>query len=382
MSEKPEINLCPTCGTRLSEGAVRCLVCGADLTKTENSKNGSDEFAISGSRIPQVTLSLPVAILLFAMFLAIGAVLVYVAGRSKPEVLIQPTETSTPTVTPTSTLTPTLAPPTPTDTPQPTPTPLTHKVQANDTCLEIAALYKISVQSIVTMNNLSASCVLSIGQELLIPQPTPTVTSLPSITPNPATQTSEACEKVSYKVQAGDTLGKISTNYNVSPEAIKSWNGLSSDVVFEGTTIEIPLCQQPATPGASPTPTAPPPYAAPSLLLPANGAGFTQSDNSISLQWASVGTLGQNEGYQIKVEDITDTKVEALIDIVSDTKFSIPSSYRPKDNVAHIFRWTVMTVRQTGSDKEGRPIYSSAGAVSEPRYFSWSSSGAAATKEP
>lgn len=388
MPETPNINLCPTCGTRLSEDATRCLVCGANLAKPQ--KSDESVRAMQASRIPQITLSLPVAILLFAVFLVIGAVLVYVAfsvrNPQQPveegEILVPATITLTPSNTATVTLTPTPLPPTATETPLPTPTPLTHVVQSGDTCLALAALYSVSVPSIVNENNLSAACLISPGMELKIPHPTPTATPLPSATPNPATQTAAACGLMEYKVQDGDTLGTIAANYNVSQQAIKQWNGLASDVVFSGRTIVIPLCEQPATPGPSPTATLPPPYAAPNPLLPANGAAFTVADDVINLQWASVGTLGVNEGYLIKVEDITNSKVTPLEDFVTDTKFTVPSSYRPKDGVVHIFRWTVTTARQNGTDKDGRPLYTSAGSLSEPRYFTWTGNGAAATASP
>ncbi|MFZ6027961.1 MAG: LysM peptidoglycan-binding domain-containing protein [Chloroflexota bacterium] len=383
MPDTPTINLCPTCGTRLSEDATRCLVCGADLAKPQ--KSDQSVKAMQASSMPQITLSLPVAILLFALFLAIGAILVFVALRAKGgegsnpgDLLVPATETVTPSLTPTVSRTPTVAPPTPTDTPAPTLTPQTYVVKDGDSCLGIAALFSVSVPSIVTANELSASCVIYPGKELKIPHPTATITPPPSVTPNEATQTRIACISTDYKVQSGDTLGTIATNYNVSPEAIKRWNGLASDVVFEGTTLTIPLCEQPPTPGASPTPTLPPPYPAPNLLLPADGTAFTLNDNSINLQWAAVGTLGTNEGYLIKVEDITNSKVIPLEEFVTDTKFSLPSSFRPKDGVVHIFRWTVTTARQAGNDKEGRPIYVSAGDASVPRHFSWTGSDAAA----
>jgi hypothetical protein len=57
--------------------------------------------------MPEITLSLPGAISLLALFLTIGAVLVYFALRSKPEVVVPMTPTVTVTITPTSTQTPT-----------------------------------------------------------------------------------------------------------------------------------------------------------------------------------------------------------------------------------------------------------------------------------
>ncbi|NUM46865.1 MAG: LysM peptidoglycan-binding domain-containing protein [Anaerolineales bacterium] len=53
------------------------------------------------------------------------------------------------------------------------PAPVTYIVQEGDTCLQIATIYNVSVQSIITLNKLSSSCTLVVGQELQIPTPTP-----------------------------------------------------------------------------------------------------------------------------------------------------------------------------------------------------------------
>ncbi len=267
--------LCPTCGTRVGEDATRCLVCGSELSNNSDISQVSDK-AVRGSRMPRVTLSLPVAIILLALFLAIGAGLVYVALQETDQIAPPPTVTPTVTHTVTPTMTPTSAPPTLTATPQPSPTPLSYSVASGDTCLAIAARFEVSVQSIVLLNNLPAACnTLVQGQTLLIPHPTPTPTPLATATLSPAEAAFEDCEKVYYTVESNDTLSSISQNYNVPMEAIKEWNGMTNNTVYEGLPLVIPLCERPATPGPSPTPTPPPPYSAPALLLPADGAVFT-----------------------------------------------------------------------------------------------------------
>ena len=240
--------LCPTCGTRLNEDATKCLVCGSELGSTE--KPSQPTKAVQGSRMPAVTLSLPAAIGLLALFLAIGAILVFFALRQTPEVIIPPTETSTATATATSTATNTPPPPpTTTFTPEPSPTPITYQVQENDTCIEIALFYGVSVESIVTLNSLPVACdTLYIGQELLIPQPTPTSTPLPSATFSLAEQTEAACEKVEHIVQSTDTLSGIAAIYDVPMQAIREENGLTGDSVYLGQPLTIPLCRRYATP--------------------------------------------------------------------------------------------------------------------------------------
>jgi LysM repeat protein len=266
----------------------------------------------------------------------------------------------------------------------PTPLPpIEYTIVAGDTCLGLALRFEISIQSILRENNLGVDCLLSIGQKLLLPQPTPTVTPLPSSTLSPADATEAACEKITYTVEDNDTLFGIATNYNVSMQAIQSYNGLTGETVFSGQVLIIPLCARNPTPGPTPTPTLPPPYPAPNLLLPVDGATFDLSQDTISLQWAAVGQLRDNEFYQVTVLDVTDgTGRRTVVGEVKDTKFIVPTSFRPSSNTPHILRWWVTTVRQTGTNVIGQPIYQSAGAISVRRDFTWSGAAPASTPTP
>jgi LysM repeat protein/ribosomal protein L40E len=362
--------ICPTCGTRLSEDATRCLVCGTNLTAPVKSSEQSKP--IQGSRLPELTLTLPAALGFLTLFLAIGAGLVYFALRQTGQV-VEPTATATVTLTITPSLTPTPVTPTVTNTPEPSPTPLSYRVAAGDTCSSIAFAFGVSIQSIVLLNNLPATCdTLYIGQPLLVPQPTPTATPFPTSTLSESEATEAACTKIDYTVQDNDTLSSISANYNVPIAVLKSYNGLVNDIVRSGQPIVIPLCERLGTPGPSPTPTPPPPYTAPSLLLPADGSPFTLADQTVTIQWAAVGTLRENEAYMVTVLDVTAGEDRKLIDYVTDTKYIIPTTFRPNDPTPHVIRWWISTVRQTGTDDNGDPIWESAGAASNQRVFSWS----------
>ncbi len=366
--------ICPTCGTRLSENATRCLVCGTEFSaKPEPKATKKVEKSVQASRMPVLTLSLPAAVGVLAVVIVVAASIVFFTLRaSAPPGTFETADTATPTLTATVTLPPTQTL-IPTDVPTATPIPpFDYTVSAGDgSCSQIAFNFNISVQSIIVANNLPSTCPISVGQVLKIPYPTPTIPPAASNTPEPANATIEACEKVSIVVQDGDTLSTIALNYAVPPEAIKEFNGLPTDNVFIGTTLLIPLCKRAATPGPTPTATIPPPYPAPNLLLPADGAAFTLANDVVTLQWASVGTLRDGEAYQITVEDVTSDQTRRLTDYVTDTKYIVPTSFRPKDNVAHVLRWWVTPVRQAGTDDQGQPIWVSAGAVSEKHVFTW-----------
>jgi LysM repeat protein len=370
--ETTKTKVCPICGARTSEGATRCLVCGHTFTP-EGGKKGSP---LQGPRLPEITLSLPIALGLMVLLLAIGAGTVFAALQSTGRV-VEPTATPTLTVTPTITFTPT-ASPTPTLEPTFTPLPpIEYTVRSDDNCITIAYTFGVSVSSIIALNNLPVACDnLVVGQKLLIPQPTPTPSPQPTNTLSPAEATEAACQKLEYTVTANDTLSIIAARYNVSMESIKSYNGLTSDIVYEGQVLQIPLCERLPTPGPTPTPTPPPPYPAPNLLLPANGAVFTAANDTVTLQWAAVGTLRDNEAYAVTIEDLTEGKGRRLVEYVTDTKFIVPAAFRPVDTVPHVLQWFVVPVRQTGTSLDGKPIYEQAGAPSAFRVFVWWAAGA------
>jgi len=383
-SSTQKTTVCPTCGTRLSENATRCPVCGTELTAKAAPKSKKADSAMQASRMPEITLSLPAALGALVIILLIGAAVVYfglssgLTGTTITEPTVEGTATTTHTTTPspTETLPPTAIP---TETPLP---PFDYTVRSGDTCGGIAVTFGVSVQSLIVLNNLSSNCIISEGLTLKVPYPTPTPAPPPTDIPNGATQTAQACQKDFYTVQANDTLSSIALNYNVPQDAIKFYNGLSTDNVFLGQTIVIPLCERFATPGPTPTATLPPPYQAPNLLLPADGAAFTLANDVVTLQWASIGTLNNNEAYQITVEDITSGEGLRITDYVTDTKYIVPTSFRPNDNLAHVLRWWVTTVRQNGVDEQGQPIYLSAGAISEKRVFTWVGVAVEGTQSP
>jgi LysM repeat protein len=350
-------------------------VCGNPL-------GASGSAAAAGDGGGQITLSVPVAIALLAVFALVAVGTTYAATR-----FIGGDETAVATPTATEVATETRTPePTATETPVPTFTPLPtleYTVVEGDTCLGIAVRHDISVQAILNANPGLVCELLSLGQKVNLPQPTPTASPQPTATLPEAEATLAACETISYTVEANDTLSGIAQNYNVSIQAIMDFTGMTSETVYVGQVLIIPLCERLPTPGPSPTPTPPPPYPAPNLLLPQDGAAFTLADDSVTLQWASVGELRDNEVYRVTVEDITEgTGTVRLVDYVTDTKYIIPSSFRPNEALPHILRWWIQVYRQSGTTDEGEPIFVPAGDQSAPRDFSWSGAVPEATSTP
>nr|MBI2905544.1 LysM peptidoglycan-binding domain-containing protein [Chloroflexota bacterium] len=330
-----------------------------------------------------ISLPLPAVIALLVIFLLMGVVLVLGATGN-----ISIFAAATPTVTFTATTLPTFTPaPTATDTPAPTPTPLPpldYVVVANDTCISIAFRNNISLQTLLDANGLPQACPLSVGQKLSIPQPSPTPTAPPTNTLEPPALTETARPRATYAVVAGDTLFSIAGQFNVDYNALAQQNGIPGPdyAITVGQVLIVPLDRQPPTAGPSPTATALPPYPAPVLLGPPNGAAITAVEQTVILQWSAVDVLQQNEAYLVTVEDLTCNCARRKLETTIETRYIVSVDMKPAETKPHIFKWTVVTVRQTGTTDSGRPIYEPAGATSEERTFTWAGIGVPVTPSP
>jgi len=102
-----------------------------------------------------------------------------------------------------------------------------YTVKSGDSLYKIAQQYNTTVNDIKEANNLTSN-LLSIGQQLSIPtgeMVTPPIT-------NP--------QNIQYEVKAGDNLYNIANTYNTTVDAIKSINGLSSNILNIGQILTIP----------------------------------------------------------------------------------------------------------------------------------------------
>ena len=107
--------------------------------------------------------------------------------------------------------------------PKKTPSTILYIVKRGDNLYKIANAYSVSVNSIKQLNNLTTNN-LSIGQQVDIPEG------------NTITET----DYVVYKVEPGDTLYKIAALYKTTPEAIKEYNNLTSNILSINQVLQIP----------------------------------------------------------------------------------------------------------------------------------------------
>ena len=211
-------------------------------------------------------------------------------------------------------------PPPPTDTPAPPPD-LEYEVQSGDTCGGIAMKYNVPVNVIISYNNLDANCFLRIGDKLRIPQPTPTPGPTPTLPPDaptptpadtaqptpPPLPTATLPPQIVYTVREGDTCGEIAQRFRMPVNQLIQQNGLDDNCLIRiGQVLTLTFATP--TPAVSPTPIiaqTPTPragYPAPQLISPVEDAVITESLDSVTLAWLSVGLLKENEWYVVQVQ--------------------------------------------------------------------------------
>ncbi len=101
--------------------------------------------------------------------------------------------------------------------------PVTYTVQAGDTLSDIGNKFKISIDALRYVNNLTDVSYLKVGQQVSIPPVAGLV----------------------HKVKSGDTISSIAAKYDVPSQAIADFNYLIGDSLAVGTDLVIPGAKVP-----------------------------------------------------------------------------------------------------------------------------------------
>ncbi len=279
------------------------------------------------------------------------------------------TATRTPrVVTPgVATAPPTLPPPT--ATPGPTAVTVKYKVKSGDSLILIASKYKTTVQAIMAANGLKDETI-RIGEELIIPMPTPTPPGGASLAQPPVASMSTPTAiallassaptaplatpgMLSYKVARGDTLISIAATYGSTVDGIRLANQLDSDFLSIGQSLQIPVGAWTPTPMpttvamVSPTPTSQFAYASPILSFPMDGAVLRGTKDAPMLSWIAPAALKANEVYIVHIDYTVDgvNKPPIVAQVRQGTSYKLSSENYPgtSPNGAQ-FSWYVVVV--------------------------------------
>jgi membrane-bound lytic murein transglycosylase D len=102
--------------------------------------------------------------------------------------------------------------------------PAVHVVSNGDNLWDIAKRHHVSAEALAQANGLTARSVLKLGQKLRLPS-----VAARGELPGVSLANADTADEPRYQVREGDSLWTISRRFNVSVDALKKWNRLSTD---------------------------------------------------------------------------------------------------------------------------------------------------------
>ncbi len=124
-----------------------------------------------------------------------------------------------------------------------------HVVRKGDTLGGVAKKYGSNIVELRQANNLKNKQLLRVGQTLIIPVSGVAPTRIAASKAKSKEAAGPAA--TSYTVRKGDTLGRIAARFNVSVEALKTWNRMSSTRLVIGTRLKVAEPVEPPVPTAA-----------------------------------------------------------------------------------------------------------------------------------
>lgn len=374
---------CSACGAELAAHETRCPICGKPTAyyhrqrRCLNCGAPAAEKAVTCMMCGQPVDTLPLKTSIFSgSWIGIGLGVLIIVGmvigvtRYQQDVVANadnniaqatspiatPTRPVANTPTPTSTDTPM---PTATPSPTLTPTPYIHIILTGENLSYIAGLYGVTVEDIMTANNITDVTTLQVGQELLIPS---------GAVVTPGAESIELGPQINYLVQSGDTLLGIALDNGTTTEAIVAANpDTNLDLIFPGQQIIVPLAPPTPTltPTTPPTPTATPTssYTTPNLLSPT--INQVVDEPTLFFNWTSTSLLAQDEFYVLQLTWANGARTEAWL---KNSSWRISKDQRPANG---LITWTVAVMRQTGTNPSSDPTGINLAAPAEQRIVEW-----------
>ena len=108
-----------------------------------------------------------------------------------------------------------------------------YTVKSGDTLNKIAAQYGVSVANLRSWNGISGDLIF-VGQKLIVKKGASGNTGGSG---NGGSNNNQSGTNTYYTIKSGDTLNKIAAQYGVSVANLRSWNGISGDLIFAGQKI-------------------------------------------------------------------------------------------------------------------------------------------------
>ncbi|MBX2842043.1 MAG: LysM peptidoglycan-binding domain-containing protein [Flammeovirgaceae bacterium] len=110
----------------------------------------------------------------------------------------------------------------------------THVVQGGESIYGIARNYGVSARDLIAWNGLSNSTYLEVGQQIYVSNPSGIMASNNSTYGQPVASSSKT-----HTVSKGETLYKISRDYNIKVNDLRDWNNLVGDEISVGQSLVV-----------------------------------------------------------------------------------------------------------------------------------------------
>lgn len=405
--------VCPICETRNQRGAVLCSACGTTLANVAPQKASRPaaptetayDYRLGESDLAEESLNRAgriMSVFLILLILATAALVAFhmlstrasdtgAADVARPPA-IKPPHIAGPTVTqgpPTATYTssPIPAPP-PTDTS--TPSPCLRKVAAGDSLIAIVSRCGhrnlAILPTVMKLNGITDETRIQIGQEIIVPLPSPTHNPNESEAPTAESEIDSAsadpgAERLAllafdpfsptetptllpglmwHFVQPNENMIVIAIQYETNAKALSDLNpeiefslcdfGLAyggpecTVPLQQGQLIRVPAPTPTITPiptasgSETPTPTPTATFNAPIAQSPPDGAFFAPREQ-VTLRWVATGRLSPTDVYRVALSN-TDTGASHEAE-TSELFFIVPSEWGPNDENSHLYSWQV-----------------------------------------
>lgn len=117
----------------------------------------------------------------------------------------------------------------------------TYTIKKGDTLSKIAFAHGISLNNLMSWNNLNSTLIYP-GNKLVVSKGA-AVAEKPAGNNNNSNKNSNSntnnTNASTYTIKSGDTLGKIAAAHGVSVNNLKTWNNLTSDLIFPGNKLVV-----------------------------------------------------------------------------------------------------------------------------------------------
>lgn len=140
----------------------------------------------------------------------------------------------------------------------------TYTVQKGDTLSHIARNHSISVSELKSLNGLKSDLIFP-NQKLTVSKTNDAGQIVETTPASQPTSTTTSTQSSTYTIVRGDTLSAIAQKHKISLADLKSWNKLSSDLIYPGQKLIVSKTTQttPTAPTTGSTGTTPPPATVP-----------------------------------------------------------------------------------------------------------------------